>query len=79
MNAVYDIDIDIWYMTLIYDIGYVFIVWYRVYLKSVSWNQKFCQVWIDIQCTKKKIILEKNENKTQLLLVKNQLMVYHNE
>ena len=26
------------------DIGYVFVVLLRVYLKSVSWNQKFSQV-----------------------------------
>ena len=68
------------YMTLRYwNIGYVFIVCSRVYLKSVSWNQKFCQVKIDIQFTKKKHFGKKNEYKTQFALVKSQLMVYQNK
>ena len=47
--------------------------------KSVSWNQKFLPSINRYPIYKEKSILEKNKNKTQFSLVKNQLMVYQNE
>ena len=71
------------HMTLRYwNIGYVFIVWQRVYLKKCFLESKTLP---DINrypiYKEKKNILEKKQkqNKTQFSMVKSQLMVYQNE
>ena len=73
-------------MTLRYwNIGYVFIVWQRVYLKKCFLESKtLSSINRYPICKEKKNIFEKKQkkqkqNKTQFSMVKSQLMVYQNE
>ena len=72
------------HMTLRYwNIGYVFIVWQRVYLKKCFLESKTLPSInrYPIYKEEKNSILEKKQkqNKTQFSMVKSQLMVYQNE
>ena len=72
------------HMTLRYwNIGYVFIVWQRVYLKKCFLESKTLPSINRYPIYKeKKTFLKKNktkQNKTQFSMVKSQLMVYQNE
>ena len=74
-------------MTLRYwNIGYVFIVWHRVYLKKCFLESKTLPSINRYPICKEKNFFgkktktkNKKQNKTQFSMVKSQLMVYQNE
>ena len=75
------------HMTLRYwNIGYVFIVWQRVYLKKCFLESKTLPSINRYPICKEKNFFgkktktkNKKQNKTQFSMVKSQLMVYQNE
>ena len=75
------------HMTLRYwNIGYVFIVWQRVYLKKCFLESKTLPSINRYPICKEKNFFgkktktkKKKQNKTQFSMVKSQLMVYQNE